>query len=468
MRDQGKTIVATSTAPGRGAIAIVRLSGPDAVAIARRIVTPFPERPRLATLAELRSPTRETSPSNEYVLAPREQSGIIDHAIVIWFAAPASYTGEDMVEFSVHGGLMVSALVVEACVVEGARPALPGEFTERAVLNGKMDLVQAEAVVDLIEARSRAAHRAAVHQLDGALSRRLSEIRDALMLVDALIAYDIDFPMEDDGALSRSRVLTACDQAIERIEQLLATLPAATLGRDGAIVVLAGPPNAGKSALLNAMIGESRVLVSDIPGTTRDAVEVLVDDSPYPLCLVDTAGLRESHDVLERMGIEVSERYLARAHVVLACGESPETVEATVRAVTPLTRGGVVRVWTKGDLSPTEDGRVDRVDHYLRVSALTRDGIDVLRHRIRAVLTEQVAPPSDDVPLITRARHEQALQVARDELREFRLAWETGTLPAPVVATHVRAAVTALESLIGAVDVEEILERVFRTFCIGK
>jgi tRNA modification GTPase len=468
------TIVACATAPGRGAIAIVRLSGSEALAIARRVTTPFPATERSAALAALH--------------APDHPDQLIDHGLVTRFAAPHSYTGEDVVEFAVHGGALVTTLVMEAFVAVGARPALAGEFTERAVLNGKLDLVQAEAVADLIDARSRAAHRAAVRQLDGALSQRLTAMREALLHVDALLAYDIDFPEEDEAAPSRARVLAACDDAIGQVDRLLATLPAAALGREGALVVLAGPPNAGKSALLNALVGEARVIVSEIPGTTRDAVEVLVDDTPFPLRLVDTAGLRESGDRLERLGIEVSERYVAQAHVVLACAETTESLERTVEAVTDLTAGVVVPVLTKVDApqdsSPrstrrtageprrtataTPWGNSKRRAELVRVSAFSGEGLDLLRTEIRQAVSSRVAMPGDDTPIVTRVRHEAALRRAGAELRDFRSAWAAGALPAPVAATHLRAAVTALEELIGAVDVEDVLERVFRSFCVGK
>ena len=458
MSGRDETIVAPATASGRGAIAVVRLSGPRAAAIAAQILSPGPGVPRVATLAIIHE--------------PNDASCVIDRGIVTWFQAPASYTGEDVIEISVHGGALVSALVQEACVRAGARPALPGEFTERAVLAGKLDLMQAEAVADLIDARSRAAHRAAVRQLDGALSLRINTLRDALLHVDALIAYDIDFPSEDAAPPSRARVLDACDDALARIDRLLATLPAAAMGREGALVVLAGPPNAGKSALLNALVGEMRVLVSEVPGTTRDAVEVLVDDAPYPLRLVDTAGLRASGDALERMGIEVSERYVAQAHIVLACAESGATLMTTVDMVRPMTLGIVVPVRTKADLkrstaSLREEQAAAPADA-ITVSSMSGEGLDVLRTTIRNAVQLQAALPDAETPLVTRARHETALRRAKDELREFRAAWQAGALPAPVAATHLRAAVTALESLIGAVDVEDILERVFRTFCIGK
>ena len=472
------TIVACATAPGRGAIAIVRLSGRDALAIAARIATPAPAMTtaRTATLAAIH--------------APGAADQLIDHGLVTWFAGPHSYTGEDVVEFAMHGGALVSTLVVEACVTAGARPALAGEFTERAVLNGKLDLVQAEAVADLIDARSRAAHRAAVRQLDGALSKRLTEMRETLLHVDALLAYDIDFPEEDEAAPSRARVLAACDDAIGQVDRLLATLPAAALGREGALVVLAGPPNAGKSALLNALVGEARVIVSEIPGTTRDAVEVLVDDTPYPLRLVDTAGLRASGDTLERMGIEVSERYVAQAHVVLACAETTESLGRTVSAVAEMTAGVVVAVLTKVDTpqpslprssrrtagGPRSTATATSWGNYngnydagiVRVSAFTGEGLELLRTAIRSAVTSRVAAPDDSTPIVTRARHSAALQRAGEELRAFRAAWAAGALPAPVAATHLRAAVTALEELIGAVDVEDVLERVFRSFCVGK
>lgn len=468
------TIVACATAPGRGAIAIVRLSGGDALAIARRMTTSVPAAARSATLTMLH--------------APDQPDQLVDHGLVTWFEAPHSYTGEDVVEFAVHGGALVTTLVMEACVAAGARPALAGEFTERAVLNGKLDLVQAEAVADLIDARSRAAHRAAVRQLDGALSQRLTAMREALLHVDALLAYDIDFPEEDEAAPSRGRVLAACDDAIGQLDRLLATLPAAALGRDGALVVLAGPPNAGKSALLNALVGEARVIVSEIPGTTRDAVEVLVDDTPFPLRLVDTAGLRESGDRLERLGIEVSERYVSAAHVVLACAETAESLERTVEAVGELTAGVVVAVLTKADVprtllprssrrtagGPRSTATATSWENYqsdagfVCVSAFTGEGLDLLRTAIRSAVTSRVAVPGDDTPIVTRARHEAALRRAGTELRDFRAAWAAAALPAPVAATHLRAAVTALEELIGAVDVEDVLERVFRSFCVGK
>ena len=449
---RGDTIAAIASAPGRGAIAMVRLSGPRAVDIARQIATPWPETARRATRCTVRDP---------------ERGDVLDDAMVTVFPGPGSYTGETVVEFCTHGGTFVPAAVLAALVYAGARPAEPGEFTERAVLNGKLDLVRAEAVADLIDARSRAQHRTAIAHLHGALSTHLVALRDELLTLDALLAFDIDFPEEDAGPLPRARVDVACNEVLGRLETLLATVPAALLGRDGAMVVLAGAPNAGKSSLLNALIGETRVIVSEVPGTTRDAVEVLLEHDPWPLRLVDTAGLRDSDDPVERLGIEVSARYLAQAHVVLACAETRGGLATTTAIVRLHTDAPIVPVLTKCDLV-AKSHEISSASEISVVSAVTGDGLAALRATMTVAVERSVGAPPADTPMVTRARHRAALTQARDELLAFRAAWSSATLPAPVAAVHVRAAVHALDELIGAVDVEEVFARVFSTFCVGK
>ncbi len=457
------TIVAIATAPGRSAVAIVRLSGPqDAVhAIAARVgVAAAALTPRAATLVRVHACDDPTTP--------------LDEALVTRFTAPHSYTGETVVEFATHGGQFVPLAVCGALLRAGARQALPGEFTERAVLAGKLDLLRAEAVADLIDARTTAAHRAALTQLDGALSRALESLRASVIELDALLAYDIDFPEEDEGPVPRARITDACDALIRRLGTLLATAPAAIVGREGATVVLAGAPNAGKSSLLNALVGEHRVIVSEVPGTTRDAVEVLLDHEPWPLRLVDTAGLRETHDPLERLGIEVSERYLGAAHVVLVCGDSTAALEAGVTAIAAHTRAPVIAVRTKCDLVTSSDeiAAPAGVERMITVSATTGDGLPALVDAVTAVVTAQLSHGAGaiehDTPLLTRARHQGAITTALDELRAFRSAWTDASLPAPVAAAHVRAAAHALEELVGAVEVDDVLARVFASFCVGK
>lgn len=387
----------------------------------------------------------------------------LDDATAVLFPATHSPTGEELVELTTHGGAVVAATVLAACTAAGARPALPGEFTERAVRHGKLDLLQAEAIADLVDARSRASQRSALRQLSGALSHRLAELRDALIEVEALIAYDIDFPEEDDGPVPRARVLAAVDRVVASLAALGATLPAAELAREGVSVVLAGAPNAGKSSLLNALVGDPRAIVSEVPGTTRDAIEVIVDAEPLPWRLVDTAGLRESDDRLERLGLEVSARWLARAQVVLVCGESEELLRAAARTVAAHTGAPQVLVRTKGDVhAGNDDGAA------IRVSAHTGAGLDALRTAISAAVRAAHLEPPEDQPIVTRARHVAALVAARDEAAAFRDAWATDALPAPVAATHLRGAIHALEELTGAIDIEDVLARVFRSFCVGK
>jgi tRNA modification GTPase len=453
---RGDTIAAVATAPGRSALAVVRMSGAAAPRIAARVCAPWPVPPREATRARIHRPDRPDEP--------------IDDAIVTHFAAPRSATGEEVVEFSVHGGTRVSALVLAALVAAGARPALAGEFTERAVRNGKLDLLQAEAVADLIEARSQASHRAALRQLSGALSSTLQGLREALLDVEALVAYEIDFPEEDDGPQPRARASAAARKVAATLDALLATMPRAELGRDGVVVVLAGAPNAGKSSLFNALVGDPRAIVSEIPGTTRDAIEVLLDDDPWPLRLVDTAGLREGADELERLGVGLSERRLAGAHLVLACAADDGELAATCARIRVLSPARRIAVRTKSDLlrAGWVAPRGLEADAAVSVSAVSGAGIDALRDAMREALRAIAPDPAEELPMITRARHAHALGLARSETMAFIAAWDAATLPAPVAATHLRAAVHALDELVGAIDVDEVMARVFRTFCVGK
>jgi tRNA modification GTPase len=436
------TIAAIATPIGRGALALVRVSGPKAWEIAGAVLAPWPLAVRHATLVTARDPA----------------SGVIlDQPIATAYEAPHSFTGERVVEITTHGGAVVPASILAALVTAGARPALPGEFTRRAVLNGKLDLAQAEAIGDLIDARSASAQRAALSQLDGGLSRRIAQLRSALLETEALIAYDIDFPEEDDGPISSERVAGSAAAAATLLDALLATAPVGELVREGALVVIAGPPNAGKSSLFNALLGRARALVTEIPGTTRDAIEALVEPAgaAFPLRLVDTAGLREAGDVVERLGIEVSERYLRDAHAVLACGETPAALGDAVARIRVLTAAPVVGVRTKADLHDS-----------IGVSAETGQG---LRELLDAVYAAVGAAPADpDAPIVTHARHLASLAAAADELRAFRDAWTGKDVPAVIAAVHLRSAVHALEDVIGAVSADDVLDRVFADFCVGK
>lgn len=454
------TIAAIATAPGRGALAIVRLAGPRAHEIAAAVIERFPAQPRVAVL----SPVLDATGAE------------LDQSLVLRYDAPASFTGENAVEIITHGGLVVPTTVLGALLAHGARLALPGEFTRRAVLNGKLDILQAEATGDLVNASSRAAQRVAVRQLDGGLSRRILALRDEMIGLEALIAYDIDFPEEDDGPIAPQRVTDAGERIATLLERLLATAGAGQLVREGALVVLAGAPNVGKSSLFNALLGESRAIVTELPGTTRDAIEAVIDTTLLPLRLVDTAGIRDAQDPVERVGVELSASYAARAAAVLACWDNEETLRAIQAALAGMTTAPVIAVQTKIDLSRSDASpeELARFEHHARVSAETGEGLAGLIELVTSVVAGSGGGAGGagiveiDAPMLTQERHRFAVTRALEELRLFQRAWTTQSVPAPVAAVHLREGITTLEDLIGAVDVEQVLDEVFRRFCVGK
>jgi tRNA modification GTPase len=435
-------IAALATPPGRSALAVVRVSGRGAFEVAARVVENFrTDLPRVATLATF-----------------HHQSDLIDRGLYTVFPGPHSYTGEDMVELSCHGGQVAPARLLAALHAAGARHAAPGEFTRRAVLNGKLDLVQAEAVGELIDAVAPAQARAALHRLDGGLSRRIAELRESLVELEALLSYEIDFPGEDDGPVRPDRIADSVEAARVRIARLLATAPSADRMRQGALLVLAGRPNAGKSSLFNALLGIDRALVTEIPGTTRDAIEAHTDFLGWPVRLVDTAGLSQSEDRLERMGIEVSRRYLSAADLVLLCVESGRGLEKDEAVLAGEPAALVVR--TKRDLT---NGSVDG----LAVSSLTGEGIDELRRAAAERTFGDRIALGDLEPTLGSERHREALARAAAALAEAADHLVPGG-DAVLVSHHVREATLALDELVGVVDVEEVLGKVFAGFCVGK
>lgn len=445
------TVAAVATPPGRGAVALVRISGPDALPLLLRLAPGMEGAPPPRAQHLLR------------IVHP-ETGELLDRGLVAFFPAPGSYTGEDTVEISTHGGVLTPQLVLDAALAAGARAAEPGEFTRRAYLNGKLDLLQAEAVADLIDGRSRALHRAAVHQMERGLSRRVEALREALIGAEALLVYSIDFPEEDEPPVPPERVRAAAEEVLGRIERLLSTAPEGELLREGALTVLAGRPNSGKSSLFNALLGTERAIVTEIPGTTRDALEATVTLDGYPFRLVDTAGLRATADRVEEIGIEVARRYLAAAQIVLFCveaGREPEDDERAFLAELPPERTLLVR--TKAD----REGAAAEGSGDLAVSAHTGAGLPALRDALLARAFGGILGEPGEAPLVTRERQARALRGARGEVSLFLEAWDA-EVPAEFAATHLRAAAGALEELLGVIGTEDLLDRVFGQFCVGK
>jgi tRNA modification GTPase len=436
-------IVALATPPGRSALALIRLSGNGVFKVAERVIDGFrPKPPRVATLTTFRDAAGQP----------------IDRGIYTVFPGPGSYTGDDLVELSCHGGLLVPARLLAALQAAGARSAAPGEFTRRAVLNGKLDLVQAEAVGDLIDATAPAQARSALHQLEGGLSRRLAALRESLIEVQALLSYDIDFPEEDDGPVAPERVARQIEAASDQIRLLVSGAPSAERLREGALLVFAGRPNAGKSSLFNALLGSARTLVTEIPGTTRDAVEAHTDFLGWPVRLADTAGLWDAPLEIDRLGVDVSRRYVAAADLVLLCVESGRELGDDEIAVASSRPTLVVR--TKADLA-------EEPGEGLAVSVITAAGLGPLRRAAAERVFADRINLADLEPALTRERHRTALVRAQHALAQA-VPHLGRNGDAVLAAHHVREATAALDELLGVVDIEEVLDRVFASFCVGK
>ena len=451
------TIAAISTGPGAGAIAMVRISGPASSEILLRLAPALEEMPapRTASVVDLCEPG---------------DGEVIDRAVATYYRSPESYTGEDVVEITCHGGVIGPRLVLSACLAAGARQAEAGEFTKRAYLRGKLDLIQAEAVSDLIDARSRAFHRAALRHMEHGLSTRITALRESLVRLEAFLVHHIDFPEEDEPPVALDVITEEAKRVVQELDALLATAPEGELLREGALTVFAGRPNAGKSSVFNALLGEERAIVTEEPGTTRDALEETVQLGGFPFRLVDTAGLRESDGRVEQLGIEVALRYLKGADIVLFCIPAAAKTSAEDRKFLETTAAPVVLLETKADLAegPERDSTdLKGLAGAVRVSALSGQGLDQIRQLLPELAYSGLVGGLSDQPVLTRQRHIRALKIARSEVELFRNSLEGG-LPAEIASTHLRPAETALEEVLGVITVDDVLDVVFREFCVGK
>jgi tRNA modification GTPase len=441
------TIAAPATAPGEAGIAVVRISGPDATGAVAAI---FDRRlrDRRVVLGRVRDPAT---------------GEVVDEALGILMRGPRSFTREDVVELHCHGGAVVTARVMRLLLAQGVRSAEPGEFTLRAFLNGRIDLAQAEAVLDVIRARTDAAHRVAVEGLRGRLSGAVSEIRAALLGALAYLVARIDFPDDDVPA---EDIGPALMQARARTDALLAGAAAGRLYRDGARVVLVGPPNAGKSSLLNRLLREERAIVTPVAGTTRDTLEEAVNIGGVPIVLTDTAGMSEAPEPIESLGMERTRRAAAAADAVLLVFDRSAPLPCTVGELVALAEGRpALAALNKCDL-PAAVTPADLPVPAYEVSATRGDGLTALEAGLSSLLVGGSASSGQAV-LVANARHAEALRQASERLRAAQDALESG-LPEDFISIDLRGALDALGRITGETAGEDLLDEIFRRFCIGK
>jgi tRNA modification GTPase len=455
------TIAAIATPLGTGGIGIVRLSGPEAIAVAQRVCV----RPHGLPF------TRLDSHRLYYGCVVDAYGERIDETLLCIMRRPRSYTREDVAEISCHGGMVTTQRVLETVLAQGVRVAEPGEFTKRAFLNGRIDLTQAEAVIDLINARTSASHRAALNQLEGALSRHLRQIREELLQVSVYLEAGIDFPEEDLELVAAGGLLDRLSSVAAQLDRLLGTFARGHAVREGLATAIIGRPNVGKSSLLNALLGRDRAIVSPTPGTTRDTIEDALDIDGVLVRIIDTAGIRVTTDAIEQEGVRRAHAVIERAELLLLVFDGSTALTADDTLVLEATAGKprlVVR--NKCDLSPCWSpaalGLVAADTPILDVSALGGMGLPALEQAIVHQVLGQESLSQDEV-LLTQARHRQSVATALENVRTASHGLRQG-VPVEFVAFDVTMALQQVAEILGESCSGEVLERIFSSFCIGK
>ncbi len=445
------TIAAIASPPGTGAIALLRLSGSRALEIARKLAPTLPPEP---------------APRKAYFAALVDAKGQVDEGLLTHFPGPHSFTGEDVVEISVHGSPYIQQRLLEAMLMHDARIARPGEFTQRAFLNRKMDLSQAEAVADLIASRSAAQHRLALQQLKGGFGQRIEELRTQLIDFSALIELELDFSEEDVQFAQRVELKALLDVLVDLCTELIASFRYGNAIREGIPVAIVGAPNSGKSTLLNALLQEDRAIVSDIPGTTRDTVEETLTIGGILFRIIDTAGLRRTEDRVEQLGIDRSYRKAVEANVVLLLGDGSILSEGALRTEAALLRQRIGEGPTVFPILSKSDVAESKVPKdMMAISAKTGVGLDVLRKTLVDHVQGMLHGPGDLV--VTNARHVEALTKAKSALEDARKALDQG-LSGELLAIDLRRAQHHLGEITGRITTDDLLGSIFGRFCIGK
>ena len=459
-----ETICAISTAPGTGGIAVVRVSGADALAICDRVFHPHEEGKRLAS---------QKGYTLTYGTVVDDSGEMVDEVVAAVFRAPRSFTGEDTVEFTCHGSIYIQQTILRLLIAQGCRMAGPGEFTQRSFLNGKMDLSQAEAVADLIASTSAGQHRLAMNQMRGGFSQELKALREQLLHLTSLMELELDFADHEELEFADRKELEEIASRIERtISRLAQSFKAGNAIKNGIPVAIIGETNAGKSTLLNALLNEEKAIVSDIHGTTRDVIEDTVNIQGVLFRFIDTAGIRETRDTIEALGIERSFRAIERADIVLWLVDQTEAdkqIAALSGKVLPLCEGKqLILVLNKSDLNASKPSIVNRqlsINKVLSISAKHKEGID----QLQSLLVEAAHLPalsSSDV-IVTNLRHYEALSRALEAIRRMQEGLSSG-LSGDFISQDLRECIFHLSDIVGEVTTDMVLQSIFTHFCVGK
>ncbi len=454
------TIAAISTPIGEGGIGIVRLSGPEAKGILEKVFLPAGSH-----LKEHRDFEPESHRFCYGHVVDSDSDVVVDEVLAVLMCAPRTYTRQDVAEIHCHGGIVPLRRTLELVLRHGARLAEPGEFTLRAFLNGRIDLAQAEAVLDIVRAKTEVSLRVAMQQLDGRISSRVGKIRSKLVDTLAHLEASIDFPEDEIPPLN---VASALAGAREQIEALLAQADQGLVYRHGVRTAIIGRPNVGKSSLLNALLRTSRAIVTPIPGTTRDTLEETLNLRGIPLCLVDTAGITKSIDLIEKLGIERSRQALQQADLILVMIDGSEPLQAEDFEIADLVQNrSVLVIVNKLDLPAVADDSVILPDaRHVHLSALTGDGLNVLEDAIvETIFSGQVQ--TSDVPAISNPRHCEILRCALGQVIDAEKSYRA-QLAADLIAIDLTAAVSALGEITGETVGEDVLSAIFSNFCVGK
>jgi len=456
------TIAAISTPIGEGGIGIIRISGEESFKIAKKLFSP-----------KSKVSFEEMKPRTMYLgnIVDDEEKYIVDEVLLVKFKAPFSYTAEDMVEIHSHGGFTAVRKILNLVLKNGARLAEPGEFTKRAFINGRIDLSQAEAVIDIIRAKTDKALKIAIDQLRGKLSEKIKEVMESLLNVIALIEANIDFPEEEIPDATPEIILDNIEKNIKELEALKEKAGAGRILREGLSTVIIGKPNVGKSSLLNALLMEKRAIVTDIPGTTRDVIEEYINIKGIPIKIIDTAGIRETKDLIERIGVERALEKVEIAELILfVVDASKDLGEEDYKIIEKVKEKRTLVVLNKIDLGlKLDEEKVKALlpgKRIIKISALKDEGIERLRKEIYDMITNELGSLEEGI-IITATRHIEAVKKAVESLKEAKVSVENN-LPMEITAIYIREAWESLGEITGDSIKENLLDAIFENFCIGK